>query len=91
MNTLSALVARLSREHADNGYCNADTVAELSARISSLPNDSALDLKIIDSLTGLLGFIVGDINSCNDLESVRRYADEHQAVYGALRAYLRKA
>jgi hypothetical protein len=55
MTQMYASVSQLMQDHANNGHVDPNSLAEVSKQIDALPNDSALDLRVIDTLVGVLG------------------------------------
>jgi hypothetical protein len=90
MTEIYTAACQLNKDHASLGHVQMDHVSILSNIIKSLRNDTNVELRVIDELVGILGHLVGDIN-LDDKVGSKRIIDAHQAVFGALREYLKRA
>ena len=91
MNSIKVIASQMNYEHANYGHVLQSTITELTVAIEGMPNDSDMELRVIDEMVGVISYLLQDLDTCKeDPVLVKRTLDQTRAICHLTRNYLRK-
>jgi hypothetical protein len=91
MKSIIVIASQMNYEHATHGHVLQSTLAVMAAAIEGLPNDSDMELRVIDEMVSVISHLLYGLDTCKeDPVLVKRYLNQASAICRLTRNYLRK-